>query len=83
MPDDSNNSDPDLSGMPVTITLLLSEWRTVLAHLQTGTYQVVAPVIERITVQATPQLEAVQQAARQEAAEKAAPPDSTAEARIH
>ena len=78
-----HSSDPDLSGMPVTITLLLSEWRTVLAHLQAGTYQVVAPVIEKITTQAAPQLEAVQQAIRQEAAEKAAPSDSTAEVRIH
>lgn len=83
MGDDSNTSDPDLSGMPVTISLLVSEWRTILAHLQVGAYQMVAPIIDRIGAQAAPQLAAVQQPARPETSEGSAASESTTEARVH
>ncbi len=76
-------SEHDLSGMPVTITLVVSEWRTILAHLQVGTYQLVAPIIDKLVAQSTPQLEAVQQAARQETGERPAGSEQTASVRTH
>ena len=75
------SSDADLSGVPVTVTLVVADWRTILAHLQVGAFQTVAPLISAINTQAMAQLEAVQKACAQMSVERAA--QLSADERIH
>jgi hypothetical protein len=60
---DDQSADPVLH-----ISLSLSAWTTVLAHLQLGAYQTVAAIIRDIAAQSNTQLEAKHRA---EAAEQA------------
>jgi hypothetical protein len=46
----------------LTITLPLSAWSIITAHLQVGVYNAVAAVITNIAAQACPQIEAAQRA---------------------
>jgi hypothetical protein len=73
--------EADLSGVPVTITLVVADWRAILTHLQVGAFQTVAPLISAINTQAMAQLEAVQKACAQMNAECAA--QLSADERVH
>ncbi len=53
-------SDPD-----ITLTLPLSTWKVVMAHLGRGQFCDVAEIVEAMGIQADPQIKAAQSAPRQ------------------
>ena len=50
--------EKEILAIPATITLTAGQWNTVLACLQQGPFNQVAPIIQDIKAQADPQIDA-------------------------